>query len=54
MGTAMKKSSQIQLVEATSPVIPERVVVAMAEIDSVPISVPGCEGCILYVRDVPS
>ena len=28
----MKKSSQIQLVEATVPVIPERVVVTMAEI----------------------
>ena len=32
MGTAIKKSSQIQLVEATVPVIPKRVVVAMAEI----------------------
>ena len=32
MGTAVKKSSEIQLVEATVPVIPERVVVAMAEI----------------------
>jgi hypothetical protein len=28
----MTKSSQIQLVDATVPVIPERVVVAMAEI----------------------
>ena len=35
MGTAMKESSQIQLVETTVPVIPARVVVAMAEIAEV-------------------